>query len=102
MFTTLDKIKAHLCIDSDYHEDDELLLMYIQASEEAVEKYIDCKLIDLLDKEGYIPFTLQSAILLMVGNLYNNREPVSVGGSPATVPYTLEFLMNLNKNYKGR
>lgn len=100
MFTTLDSIKSHLCIDQDYHEDDELLLLYIQASEEAVEKYINCKLSNLMTDEGYIPFTLQSAILLMVGNLYNNREPVSIGGTPVKIPYTLEFLMQLNKSYK--
>ena len=100
MFTTLDRVKQHLNIDLEYQDDDELLLAYIQASEEAVEKYINCKLSNLMTDEGYIPFTLQSAILLMVANLYNNREPVSIGGTPVKIPYTLEFLMQLNKLYK--
>lgn len=101
MYITLDKIKSHLNIDKEYQEDDELLIAYISASEDAVEKYIDCKLNSLITDDGYIPASLESAIMLMVGNLYANREPVSIGGSPVKIPYTLEFLMQLNKNYKG-
>lgn len=99
MFTTLDRVKEHLNIDKEYQGDDELILLYICASEDAIEQSINTPLSKLISDEGYLPATLQSAILLMVGNLYQNREPVAMG-NVIKIPYTLEFLINLNKSYK--
>jgi Phage gp6-like head-tail connector protein len=48
-----------------------------------------------------LPAAIQHAILLMVGNLYNNREPVSYN-SVVTIPYTLEYLLGLYKNYSPK
>jgi hypothetical protein len=69
-------------------------------------KEIDPNLIDTQNSESdntiatyILPPAIQHAILLMVGNLYNNREPVSYN-TVVTVPYTLEYLLGLYKNYK--
>ena len=102
MFTPIDTVKKHLNIDFDFNEDDELLYLYIQAAEDAIAKAINVKdLSYLVDKNnGYLPSSLQSAILLMIGNLYANREPVT-NGSVVKIPYTLDFLISLNKSYKA-
>lgn len=101
MITTLDSIKAHLNIDKEYQEDDELLIMYAQASEDAIEKHINCKLNNMMNDEGYVPASVQSAILLMIGNLYANRESVAIGNA-VKIPYSMEYLINLNKNYNTK
>ena len=53
---------------------------------------------DLTDTGGDLPPAVKHSILLMVGNLYANREPVSYGGV-VTVPYTMEYLIGLYKKY---
>lgn len=99
MITTLDKIKGHLNIDKDYHEDDELLIMYAQAAEDAIEKHINCSISNIMNIDGYVPASVQSAILLMIGNLYANRESVAIGNA-VKIPYSMEYLIDLNKCYK--
>jgi len=37
-------------------------------------------------------------MLLMIGNLYANREPVSYG-TVARIPYSYEYLISLYRNY---
>jgi hypothetical protein len=46
-----------------------------------------------------LPAGIKHAILLMIGNLYANREPISYG-AVIKVPYTLDYLLGLYKNYK--
>lgn len=93
MYTTIDQVKRHLNIDPDFNDDNLLLLQYINAAEDAVAKYLDKDLADLVDCEGTIPASIRSAIWLMVGHLYNNRE--AVGYSSATkVPLAYEYLLD--------
>jgi hypothetical protein len=40
-----------------------------------------------------LPKPLKQAILLMIGNLYNQREPINVGNLVTKIPYSLEFLI---------
>ena len=42
---------------------------------------------------GKLPTPLKQAVLLMIGFLYNQREPVIVGASIIKLPYTLEYLI---------
>lgn len=100
MITPLDRIKSHLNIDKHFTDDDELLIFYAQVAEDAIEKHINCPLSRLMGYDGYVPSSIQSAILLLVGNLYQNREPVSMG-TINKIPYTFDYLVNLNKNYKN-
>nr|DAT66900.1 MAG TPA: Head Tail Connector Protein [Caudoviricetes sp.] len=47
---------------------------------------------------GKLPSAVKHSILLMVGNLYANREPVSYS-TVMKVPYTMEYLLGLYKHY---
>lgn len=99
MFLTLSTIKHHLNISEDFHNDDELLLLYLQASEDAVSKHIDMPLDELVNpKTGYLPKSVEACILLMIGNLYANRESVAYS-TAVEVPLSYQYLIYLNKHY---
>jgi hypothetical protein len=48
---------------------------------------------------GVLPKPIYQAILLMVGQLYENREPVVSGTIVTKIPYTLEYLLAPYKNW---
>ena len=79
----------------DFTEDDPLLLMYLQAAEEAVEKDLDKPLASLIRDDGYLPFSIKAAILLLVGSLYQRRESTSV--AKLTENPTYRYLVNLTR-----
>jgi hypothetical protein len=54
---------------------------------------------DTPDDTIELPAPIKQAILLMIGNLYANREPVTYG-TVIKVPYTLDYLLGLYKNYQ--
>lgn len=97
MYTTLNQAKKHLQIDVDFTDDDSYITYLIQVAEDAVAQNLDIPLKDLLD-DGLLPASITQAILLLVGNLYNNREPISYG-TVTKIPYTLEYLVGLYKKY---
>ena len=99
MYNSLTLIKKHLNIDSSFTDDDEYLCVLEDVAEKAIQRNICCVLADLEDGEGKIPSPLCQAVLLYVGVLYNSREAISYGGSPVEVPYTLNYLVSLYKNY---
>lgn len=79
MYSTLSEIKQHLNIDEAFKDDDQLLLLYIQTAEEAVQRDLDRPLHRLVDPvSGYLPFPIKAATLMLVANLYANRENVNV------------------------
>lgn len=43
---------------------------------------------------GVLPEPIKHAIKIMIGHLYNMREPVIAGVSVVKVPYTLEYLLS--------
>ena len=101
MYTTLEKIKAHLNIDSDYTQDDEYLVTLASACESAVAKRLNIKSLGcLMTEQGYLPEDVSHAVLLMIGNFYANREPVAYG-TAVKIPYTLDFLFDINKSYRS-
>ena len=97
MYITLKEAKKHLIIDDDFREDDDYITFLIQVSEDAVANHLNVAFKDLL-VEGMLPPAVVQAVLLLVGNLYNNREPISYG-SVTKIPYTLDYLLGLYKNY---
>lgn len=97
MFVTLETAKKHLNLDDYFTEDDNYVISLIKVAEDAVSKRIDRKL-DCCLVDGELPDTIKHAILLLVGNWYQNREPVAFT-SAAEIPYTFEFLASLNKRY---
>lgn len=94
----LELAKKHLNLDEDYTEDDEYILGLVGAAKGAVEKALNASLDRLAEENGgEVPMAIIQAILLMVGNLYQNRE--ITGSKTAALPYNFEYLINLYKHY---
>lgn len=90
--------KQHLNLEADYVEDDMYLQTLIEVAEQAVTVHVNEELEKLVDEEGNLPKPLLQAMLLMIGNLYQNREMVAPMKITA-LPYNYEYLINLYKNY---
>ena len=97
MYITLEEAKKHLLVDPDFNEDNEYIQALINTAEEAVALNINTKLTAIADG-GELPSSVKSAVLLLIGNLYANREPVAYT-AVNKVPYTFDYLIALNKNY---
>ena len=96
----LGRAKKHLNIDTDFKDDDPYILTLIKVSENAIAIHLNYKnLYEVAERYGEIPAGVEQAQLLLIGNLYANREPVSYS-SAVKVPYTLEYLISLYRNYK--
>lgn len=97
MYITLAEAKKHLQIDSTFTDDDAYITALIAVAEDSVAQHLDIAL-DSLVVGGDLPPAIKQSILLMVGNLYANREPVSYS-SVTRIPYTMEYLVGLYKHY---
>lgn len=95
---TISDVKKHLNIDSSFTEDDSYIDQLINVSIEAIEHSINDKFENVL-VGGEIPSTIKHSMLLLIGNLYLNREPVAFG-NVNKIPHTLDLLISVNKNYK--
>ena len=98
MYVTLEQAKKHLNIDDSFKDDDIYILALIKVSEDAVEKNTDIALSEMVDG-GQLPPSIIHSILLLVGNLYNNREATSYS-VPSEVPFAYKYLINLNRNFE--
>ena len=98
-YLTLELAKQHLLVDAEVTEDDSYITQLCDVAEAAVEVDVDRPLASLVDNSGNLPKPIVQAMLLMVGNLYANREPVAVGVSVNKVPYTFDYLKDLYKDY---
>lgn len=99
MYTELELVKMHLKIDKDFVEEDGYIIHLIGVAERAVADFVRCKLSTLLE-DGVLPDSIRHAILLMLGDLYNNRESVAFAKS-YKVPYDHEYLLSPYVNYRG-
>lgn len=97
MYITIDEAKKHLNIDSQFIEDDDYIMALVSVAEDAVSKHLDIAL-DELEEGGNLPPSIVHSILLLVGNLYANREPAAFS-SVSKVPFTLDYLVGLYKHY---
>jgi len=83
---TLDKIKMHLRVDGG--SQDEYLESLGDAAEDYAAQYLG-RSIPWLDAQGAevpVPASIKSAMLLIIGDLYENREGQIVGMSRADNP----------------
>ena len=96
MYITLKDVKKHLNIDESFTDDDYITSL-INVAEDAVAKNEDIALKDMLE-DGKLPSSVSHSILLLIGNLYNNREATSYS-VPSEVPYAYKYLINLNRNF---
>ena len=100
MFLELSQIKKHLNIDTDYIDDDEYLLFLYDVAVDAIQKHIDTTFEEIKHKKGEIPKALLHAILLFIGNMYDNRESVSFT-SVHEVPNSLNYILNMYRDYSN-
>jgi uncharacterized phage protein (predicted DNA packaging) len=69
---TLTEIKNHLRIDQS--AEDDLLNLYLSAATDWIEKYINQPVIGLADSPISTPAAIKAACLLIIGDMYENRE----------------------------
>lgn len=101
MEITLDLIKKHLNIDSNFTDDDNYLMGLKDVAFAVVEKHIDQSLSKIADASGELPTPLAQAILLYIGNLYNNRESIAYTGANE-IPFAYDYLLSLYKDYSKK
>lgn len=100
MYVTLEEVKRHLQIDEDYPGDDLYINTLVDAAEVTVANHIKYDSLHEAFPEGAIPLPVKHAILLMVGNLYANRESVAFAQS-YNVPLSYEYLLGPYVKYGG-
>lgn len=91
-FVTLRQLHTQCRIDIDDTAEDELLMQYASAAVDIVLSRTGQTAEELLDTYGRIPAVFTTAVLLIVGDWYANREagrPSSLGDVPAGVDYIL-------------
>ena len=93
MIIPLDDVKKHLQIDADYYDEDDYLVHLIEVSAQAVEQHINRSLSEYGQCVN-VPAPIKQAILLMCGNLYNNREPIVIGTTTNKLPLSYEYLLS--------
>jgi hypothetical protein len=98
VYLTLAQCKQHLLVDASFTGDDDYITGLAGVAEQAVEQHLDRPLAVLVDSSGNLPAPVTQAMLLMVGNLYANREPVAMA-SVNKIPYTLEYLIGLYQKH---
>lgn len=100
MYIQLDYAKKHLNIEDDFKEDDEYILGLIEVAESAVRVHINEDFASIAEKNGgCLPAPILQAALLMIGNLYTNREPL--GSKLQELPLSYQYLIDLYKNYNN-
>lgn len=98
MYIPLDLAKKHLNLENDFTDDDEYILGLIQVAEQSVRVHVNQDLEVLAaQNNGFLPSPLIQAMLLMVGNLYQNREVV--GSKTQKLPFNYQYLIDLYRNY---
>ena len=93
-YLTLQDIKTHLNIDSAFTDDDTYLESLESVAVDIIERDIDYKLSELES----LPDALKHALLLVIGNFYDNRESLSPVGINE-IPQTLGWILDLYRNY---
>lgn len=98
MYLDLDLVKKHLNLESSYTEDDQYILALIDVAEQAVKVHVNEDLETIAEKNGgCIPTPIFQAMLLQIGNLYQNRE--IVGSKVTALPFGYQYLIDLYRNY---
>ena len=98
MYIELDYAKKHLNIEDDFKDDDEYILGLIDAAEQAVRVHVNEDFDTLSEANGgCLPAPLEQAMLLAIGNWYQNREPL--GTRNAALPFNYQYLIDLYRNY---
>lgn len=90
---TLEKIKAQLRIEPDFHDEDTILEdVYGESAEETLLNYLNRPYLDIIESYGKVPLPLVQASLMLVDTSYQHRSPISVTNI-SQVPYTFDLLV---------
>lgn len=92
---SIDVVKTHLRVDFD--DEDELILLYINASVDYAESFLDRKLIKSENERKntddlVINESIKAALLLTIGTLYANREQ-EITGSTSELKFGAKALL---------
>lgn len=82
----------------DYKADDLYIQDLITVAEDSVKQHLNIGLLSELETGGILPPVIIHAMLLMIGNLYANREPIAFA-TAIKVPLSYEYLLGLYKQY---
>ena len=74
MYIDLETIKEHLNISPTYTKNDEYLRLIEDGATHAVEKTINVDFDEIIAAEGKLPSAILYACLLIIGDMYSNRE----------------------------
>lgn len=99
MYLELSQVKKHILVDATFNDDDNYIQSLMDVAEASVSKHIDCPLACIEQEDGTLPPPVVHAMMLMVGNLYANREPVVMGTIVTDLPLSYNYLVNLYRNY---
>lgn len=98
MYIPLDLAKKHLNLEMDFTDDDEYIVGLIEIAESAVRVHVNEDFQTLAEKNGgCLPAPILQAAMLMIGNLYQNREPL--GTKLQALPFNYQYLIDLYRNY---
>lgn len=89
---TLEKIKAQLRIEPDFHDEDTILEVYGESVETTLLNYLNRPYADIIGSYGSMPVPLVQASLMLVDTSYQHRSPISVTNI-SQVPYTFDLLV---------
>lgn len=96
-YLTLEQAKQHLLVD--FKADDSYIEGLMAVAEDSVKQHLDVAALEELETGGKLPPAIVHAMLLMIGNFYANREPISFT-MVAKLPLSYEYLIGLYKHYE--
>ncbi|CAI0888714.1 Phage gp6-like head-tail connector protein [Serratia fonticola] len=100
-------VKEHCRLEPDFNADDATLNIYIGAAKKQVEMYTRRTLYATEAEPGYaddedhllLSDDVKGAMLLLIGNLYENREASVIGQSVTTLPFAVTALLQPYRIY---
>ena len=98
-YLNLDILKKHLNVDTYFHGDDDYISQLGDVAEQMVDEHINNNLSNIVDDNGgEVPMPLIHAMLLLVGNLYQNREGVAFANA-SEIPFSYKYLLFPYRDY---
>lgn len=98
-YLNLNILKKHLNIDDYFHGDDEYIIQLGTMAEQMVASDLDADLSEIVnDNDGQLPLPIKHAMMLLVGNMYQNREGVAFA-SATEIPHSYEYLLSRYHDY---
>ena len=91
-------VKKHLQIDESFKDDDCYIEGLMEVAKLTVSQHLNNDWFNGGKEQVEFPLPIIQAMLLLIGNLYANREPVAFN-TVSKVPFTYEYLLGLYKQY---